>query len=149
FLPALNQDALEWRTLGTPTNSLLTAREGNLREMFMFALLEDGPRGIGRLATTPPAAEDETGDVGQLGIDSEAQATPALVHHLADNNAFDWDPEKPFAAESTPDNLSEVVVEPSPFTADEITWLDAELARSADVTSRDMTVGKAVWRRAV
>ncbi|KAJ6447336.1 hypothetical protein C8R45DRAFT_1057464 [Mycena sanguinolenta] len=122
-----------------------TAHLQSPREMFMFGLLEDGPRGIGRLATPLPAAEDEASDVSQLGIDWEAQAAPAL------NNALDWDPENPFAAESTPDNLSEVLVEPpnSPFTADEINWLDAELARSADVTSRDMAVRKAVWREAL
>ncbi|KAF7334856.1 Integrase catalytic domain-containing protein [Mycena sanguinolenta] len=152
FIPALNRDALDW---ADAWNSHKLAIDGERRqtphEMFMFGLLEDGPRGIGQLATPLPVAESEVGDVRQLGIDWEAQANPGILNHLAENSALDWDVQNPFAAESTPENLSEVVVEPPncPFTPNEVNHLDAELVQIVDVTSRDMTVRKAVWREAL
>ncbi|KAJ7723862.1 hypothetical protein B0H14DRAFT_2410912 [Mycena olivaceomarginata] len=152
FLPALNRDALEWAdTWNSHKITIDGERRQSPREMFMFGLLEDGPHGIGHLGTPLPAAEGEVSDVGQFGVDWEAQATPALVNHLAENNVRDWDAENPFATDSTPTNLSEVVVEPPncPFALEEVNILDVELARVADVVSRDMAARKVVWREAL
>ncbi|KAJ7881811.1 hypothetical protein B0H14DRAFT_3082554 [Mycena olivaceomarginata] len=131
FLPALNRDALEWADAWNSHKTTIDGeRRQSPREMFMFGLLEDGPRGIGHLGTPLPAAEGEVGDVGQFGVDWEAQATPARVNHLAENN---------------------VVVEPPncPFALEEVNILDVELARVADIVSRDMAARKVVWREAL
>lgn len=116
--------------------------------MFTFGLLEQGPRGIGALIQ---AQEDEVNNVAQFGIDWEAHRNPAVLAHHADNNPQDWHMDHPFATFSTPENMSEVVVDvPNcPFTAADCAALDNELAQIVDLTLRDMAVRKLVWKEAL
>ncbi|KAJ7832103.1 hypothetical protein B0H13DRAFT_2212943 [Mycena leptocephala] len=149
FLEGLNRDALEW---AEAWNSHKVTIEGQKkqspREMFTFGLLEQGPRGISHLLH---AEEEAVNELAQFGVDWEAQAIPGVVGHLAQNNADDWDDTNPFGVYSTPARMSEVVVEPPncPFTAAQITALDAELALVVNIGSRDMSVRKVVWEQAL
>ncbi|KAJ7636691.1 hypothetical protein FB45DRAFT_1056001 [Roridomyces roridus] len=115
--------------------------------MFTFGLLEQGPRGIGHLIAQQ---EDEVADFAQFGVDWEAHGNPALLAHHAQHNPNARD-QHPFDAFSTPDAMSEVVVEPPncPFTAEQVALLDLQLAQLVDTGSRDMAVRKVVWKEAL
>ncbi|KAK6968904.1 hypothetical protein R3P38DRAFT_3244481 [Favolaschia claudopus] len=127
-------------------------RRRSPREMFMFGLLEDGPRGIGNLQFPLPAAENlDAEEIPQFGVDWEAQAEPAILNHLSEHNEQDGESGNPFETEFRPENVSEVIVEAPncPFSPDEVIVLDRELALVADLQSRNMAVRKEVWRKAL
>ncbi|KAJ7884406.1 hypothetical protein B0H14DRAFT_3082384 [Mycena olivaceomarginata] len=129
FLNALNADAQQWADAWNSHKVTIPGeKKSSPREMFTFGLLEQGPRGIGAWIQ---AQEDEANNVAQFGIDWEAHRNPAILAHHADNNPQDWHADHPFATFSTPENMSEVVVDvPNcPFTAADCAALDNELAQ--------------------
>ncbi|KAK7008037.1 hypothetical protein R3P38DRAFT_3593223 [Favolaschia claudopus] len=153
FLDSLNQDAQDWADAWNSHKiSVENQPKRSPREMFMFGLLEDGPRGIGNLRFPLPVSENiDVQEIAQWGVDWEAQAEPALMNHLSQHNEQDLATGNPFDTDYYPQNVSEVVVETPncPFTADEVSSLDAELARIIDLGSRDMVVRREVWRKAL
>ncbi|KAJ6466511.1 hypothetical protein DFH09DRAFT_956679 [Mycena vulgaris] len=150
FLPALNQDALEWvEAWNSHKVSMEGQRRQSPREMYTFGLLEQGPRGMGHLLY---AQEEGVQDFAQFGVDWQAQAAGALAAHHAQNNPPNMEnADDPFTAYPTPAHMSEVIVEPPncPFTPEQRAALDAELQQVVDVRSRDMSVRKMVWQEAL
>ncbi|KAJ7429616.1 hypothetical protein B0H11DRAFT_1766872 [Mycena galericulata] len=147
FLRAINQDAVEWaEAWNSHKVTMEDQKKQSPREMYTFGLYEQGPRGIDHLLQ--PAAEG-IADLAVYGVDWQAQATPALVAHHAENNAAEWNAENPFGLHSTPEHMSEVVVEPPncPFSPEQCAALDADLALVINVRSRDMAVRKQVWQQ--
>ncbi|KAJ6527586.1 hypothetical protein DFH09DRAFT_805392, partial [Mycena vulgaris] len=123
FLSALNLDCQEWADAWNSHKVTIDGQpKRSPRDMFTFGLLEQGPRGIGHLIQ---AEEEAVIDTTQFGVDWEAQRVPAIVAHHIENNGNDWDQEHPFAAVSTPNMMSEVMVEAPncPFTAEQCTAL--------------------------
>ncbi|KAJ7098425.1 hypothetical protein C8R44DRAFT_642769, partial [Mycena epipterygia] len=151
FLSALNADCQEWAEAWN-SHKITIDREGKRspRDMFTFGLLEQGPCGIAHLIQ---AQEEAVVDFPQFGIDWAAQAIPAIAADHIENNGNDWDAQNPFNAFSTPDTMSEVVVEAlnCPFTAEQCAVLDAELVQvvNIDVNSCDMAVCKLMWKEAL
>lgn len=125
--------------------------------MYTFGLLEDGPRGIGHIIR-PRGMEhilqqqdDAVANLGEFGVDWEAQHIPTVVAHHHDNNPANAAEQNPFGASTTPETMSEVVVEPPncPFTPEQRDELDHQLRLFVDTRSRDMSVRKLVWKEAL
>ncbi|KAJ7194082.1 hypothetical protein GGX14DRAFT_378363 [Mycena pura] len=149
FLGPLNADMQEWADAWNSHKITIKGeKKASPREMFTFGLLEQGPRGIGPLIQ---AEEEAVEDLAQFGVDWEAQGNTDILAHHADNNPQEWQDDRGFGDFPTPANMSEVVVEAPncPFSADECTALDNELAQLVDVTSRDMAVRRLVWKAAL
>ncbi|KAJ7482749.1 hypothetical protein FB451DRAFT_1338262 [Mycena latifolia] len=147
FLDAINEDAQEWAaTWNSHLLHIRGERSRSPRDMFMFSMLQDGPRG---LEYSPNPIDEPVDDVSTYGIDWDVADDPALMTHLLDHNPQDWSERNPFAPGL--DALSHVPCEPpdAPFSPEEITIIDAELAAQVDVTSRSMHVRRLVWVKAM
>ncbi|KAJ7895933.1 hypothetical protein B0H14DRAFT_3081107 [Mycena olivaceomarginata] len=97
--------------------------------------LQDGPCSIKHMA----APLDEVADPSTFGIDWDVMDDPTLMHHHLMQNPEEW-----------ANNLSEVPckLRNSPFSAEQIAYLDLELAAVIDLTSHSMNVCKMVWKEA-
>ncbi|KAJ7179716.1 hypothetical protein C8R46DRAFT_887972 [Mycena filopes] len=147
FLDAINCDAQEWAAAWNSHHLQIRGeRSRSPRDMYLFSMLQDGPRGI-EYAADPP---DETvDDPTTYGIDWDVADDPTLMGHLLEENPQDWDDHNPFAP--GPGSLSHVPCEApdSPFDVEQIAQLDTQLAAEVDVTSRSMHVRRLVWARAM
>ncbi|KAJ7247565.1 hypothetical protein C8J57DRAFT_1080766 [Mycena rebaudengoi] len=146
FLDSINQDAQEWTTAWNSHQLQIKGeRQRSPRDIFLFSMLQDGPRGIQHVLD---AASDNVEDVASYGVDWEVADEPDLMRHLLDENPQDWENENPFYA--GPTELSDVPCEPPncPFTPAQVAWLDATLRERVDMTSRSMEIRRLVWREA-
>ncbi|KAJ6596094.1 hypothetical protein B0H10DRAFT_2327948 [Mycena sp. CBHHK59/15] len=118
---------------------------GLLTTCFFFSQLNDGPRGLERMAAP---LDEEVPDPTTYGIDWEVVDDPTLMHHHLMQNPQEWENNNPFAP--SVQDLSEVPCEPpdSPFTPAQIAHLDREIAAAVDLTSRSMNIRKLVWKEA-
>ncbi|KAJ6474110.1 hypothetical protein DFH09DRAFT_1462008 [Mycena vulgaris] len=121
FLDSVNQDAQEWAAAWNSHHLQIRGERGRSpRDMFIT-----------------------------YGIDWDVANDPGLMTHLLDQNPQDWSERNLFAPGL--DTLSHVPCEPpnSPFTVEQIAFIDAELAAEVDVTSRSMHVRRVVWTKAM
>ncbi|KAJ7756662.1 hypothetical protein B0H16DRAFT_1249481, partial [Mycena metata] len=96
--------------------------------------------------------EEGIENINEYGVDWEVAQDPELVAHLLENNPHECtNANDPFASASTPANLSEVLCDPPncPFTPAQLQLLDQHLSASVDLFSRNMTVRRLVWIRAL
>ena len=123
--------------------NLKGAHKQSPNEMYMFSLIEDGPRGY-------TAVDDNVQDLSTYGVDWEVADDPTLMaHHLAHNPEEGPAPNTPFG--SKPANLAQVPCEPPncPLTDEQVAYLDFTLSQTVDVTSRNMLIRRNVWRTAL
>lgn len=158
FLHQINMDAMRWaKVWNSHKIQLRGERNKSPEDMFLFSMLQDGPRGFSRQRgihndDLPP---DE---LASFGVDWEViDDWPTMEHHRENNPDEDHDdPEQiddnldPFLS-TVPLRLSEVLCEAPncPFTADQIDMFDAELQREVDVDSKSMLVRTQVWKQAL
>ncbi|KAJ6461828.1 hypothetical protein C8R47DRAFT_1058373 [Mycena vitilis] len=145
FLDSINQDALEWaEAWNSHSLQIKGERKRSPRDMFLFSMVQDGPRGIESVDETVADA-----DISGYGVDWQVADEPRLMHHLLEQNPQDWEDENPFC--TGPAQLSDVPCEPPtcPFTVEQITLLDTTLRDRVDVTSRSMPIRRLVWQEAV
>ncbi|KAF8176644.1 hypothetical protein K438DRAFT_1908667 [Mycena galopus ATCC 62051] len=124
FLDAINQDAQEW------------AEAWNSHKITVPNERKQSP--------------EKFDDLANFGVNWEGQVNPELIsHHTANNTAVTS--ENPFDGDALPAHMSEVTVESpnSPFSPEQCTQLDAELALVINTASRDMAVRKQVWKEAL
>ena len=153
FLASVNRDAQDWAEAWN--SHQLTVRrqhERSPRDLFVFGMLREGPRGISSVLAQEE--EEVIEDLNDYGVDWEVNEEPELIAHLLENNPHERpavDNNDPFASSSTPANLSEVLCEPPncPFTPAQLQLLDTRLSTSVDLFSRNMTVRRVVWRAAL
>ncbi|KAJ7842983.1 hypothetical protein B0H14DRAFT_3086611 [Mycena olivaceomarginata] len=121
-------------------------RSRSPRDMYLFSMLQDGPRGL-EYRTDPVSEAVE--DPSTYGIDWTVADDPALMAHLLEQNPQDWANHNPFAP--GPDELSHVPCDApdSPFTAEQIRNLDTQLSAEVDTRSRSMHVRRLVWTKAM
>ncbi|GBE88207.1 hypothetical protein SCP_1300210 [Sparassis crispa] len=147
FLRAINDDALEWaQAWNAHRISLQGSRARSPRDLFMFGMIEEGPRGLEQFLTP---TEDLAGEsLDEFGIDWSSYRDDRLMSHFYEHNARD---STTFTPSSAPSRLAQVVCdEPNcPFTAEEVHVLDAILADEFDLSSRSMIVQRSIWERAV
>ncbi|KAJ7789349.1 hypothetical protein B0H14DRAFT_3094951 [Mycena olivaceomarginata] len=100
FLSSVNRDALDPRDLS------------------LFGMLREGPRGISSFLA--PGEEEEIENIDEYGIDWEVNEEPELVAHLLEHNPHErFEPDNdPFAPSSTPANFSELQLLDSQLSAD-------------------------------
>ncbi|KAJ7231487.1 hypothetical protein C8J57DRAFT_1439843 [Mycena rebaudengoi] len=149
FLASVDRDAQEWtEAWNSHQLTIHRQRERSPRDLFLFGMLREGPRGIAALTE-----EEEIEDLNEYGVDWEVNDDPELMAHLVANNTNETPhvSEDPFASASTPANLSEVLCEPPgcPFTPEQLQVLDTQLAASVDLFSRNMNVRRIVWQTAL
>ncbi|KAK6984522.1 hypothetical protein R3P38DRAFT_3425221 [Favolaschia claudopus] len=150
FLSSVNRDAQDWaEAWNSHQLTVRRKRERSPRDMFLFGMLREGPRGISAFLTPE---EEGIEDINEYGVDWEVSHEPELVAHLLENNPHEqMVSNDPFASASTPANLSEVLCDPPncPFTPAQLQLLDQHLAASVDLFSRNMNVRRLVWIRAL
>ncbi|KAJ7725540.1 hypothetical protein B0H16DRAFT_1332645, partial [Mycena metata] len=121
FLDAINRDAQEWAAAWNSHHLQMRGeRSHSPRDMYIFSMLQDGPRGLEYTEPADKTVDDPT----THGIDWNVADDPALMAHLLDENPQDWATQNPFAPGH--DTLSHVPCDApdSPFDAEEITALD-------------------------
>ncbi|KAJ6568473.1 hypothetical protein B0H19DRAFT_938976 [Mycena capillaripes] len=153
FLASVNRDAQDWaEAWNSHQLTVRRQRERSPRDLFLFGMLREGPRGISSFLMPE---EEGIEDINEYGIDWEVNEEPELAAHLLENNAHERTTNEtnndPFASASTPANLSEVLCDPPgcPFTPAQLHILDQHLSTSVDLFSRNMSVRRTVWVRAL
>lgn len=113
------------------------------RDMFMFGMLEEGPRGIELMD------DNDIGDVAEYGVDWGDLGDRNLVNHLLENNLHE-NAEDLFNVHA-PVHMNEVAVLPPncPFTVEQVAWIDQELRVRVDVNSISMLVRRSIWIEAL
>ncbi|KAK7041382.1 hypothetical protein R3P38DRAFT_3260940 [Favolaschia claudopus] len=143
FLDSINQDAQEWaEAWNSHKVQIKRERKRSLRDMFVFSMVQDGPRGLGDVVEP---VDEPVDDIASYGVDWEVANDPRLMRHLLEENPQDWEDENPFHA--APSQLSDVPCRPPncPFTVEQVALLDRILAERVDVTSRNMVIRRTVW----
>ncbi|KAJ7269143.1 hypothetical protein C8J57DRAFT_1435736 [Mycena rebaudengoi] len=149
FLASVNRDAQDWaEAWNSHQLTINRQRERSPRDLFLFGMLREGPRGLA--AFTAGEEEEEIEDLNEYGVDWEVNNDPELMAHLLENNAQEVPhvADDPFTSASTPANLSEVLCEPPgcPFTPAQLQILDTRLAASVDLFSRNMSTALTIAR---
>ncbi|KAJ7063792.1 hypothetical protein B0H15DRAFT_794718 [Mycena belliarum] len=147
FLHHINNDAQEWaQAWNSHTLNIRGERNRSPRDMFLFSMLQDGPRGLEH--RSQPMAED-VDDPGTYGIDWEVADDPTLMNHLLVENPQDWEERNPFAPGL--DTLSHVPCDAPncPLTPEQVRDLDVRLGAIVDVRSCSMHVRRLVWQAAM
>ncbi|KAJ7079033.1 hypothetical protein C8R43DRAFT_1092889 [Mycena crocata] len=146
FLRCINDDAQEWAAAWNSHNLQIRGeRTRSPRDIFLFSMVQDGPRGLERFFEPP---EEDVSDPATYGIDWEVGDDPTLMCHLLTQNPQDWEEHNPFAPGIA--DLSDVPCEPPncPFSPEQIEYLDVQLGARVDTTSRSMNVRRLVWKEA-
>ncbi|KAJ6522055.1 hypothetical protein B0H19DRAFT_1224048 [Mycena capillaripes] len=146
FLHCINEDAQEWADAWNSHDLQIRGeRTRSPRDMFLFSMVQDGPRGIERLVNPP---DESLEDPSTYGIDWDVADDPTLMCHHLMENPQEWADHNPFAPGVQ--DLSDVPCEAPdcPFTPEQVAHLDRVLAQAVDMTSRSMQVRKLVWREA-
>ncbi|KAF7350246.1 hypothetical protein MVEN_01328100 [Mycena venus] len=146
FLHSIDEDAQEWAEAWNQHDLQIRGeRTRSPHDIFFFSQLQDGPRGLERMVAPP---DDDVSDPSTYGIDWDVIDDPALMQHHLLQNPEEWADSNPFSPNAR--DLSEVSCEApnSPFSPQQIAYLDRELAAAVDLTSRSMNVRKMVWKEA-
>ena len=147
FLDAVNQDAQEWAHAWNSHHLQIRGeRERSPRDIFIFSMLQDGPRGVQRLTTPTDKPVD---DLASHGIDWDVTDDHRLMNHLLWENPQAWEDDNPFS--SGPVTASHVPCEPPdcPFSTAQVLELDTRLGNLVDVSSRNMHIRHMVWVEAL
>ncbi|KAH9943678.1 hypothetical protein B0H21DRAFT_695396 [Amylocystis lapponica] len=149
FLTAVNQDTQEWAHAWNSHHLQIRGeRERSPRDIFLFSMLQDGPRGLQSVLSAAPV-DEPVDDPSTYGIDWDVADDTVLMNHLLEHNPQDWEEGNPFMI--GPATLSDVPCEPPncPLTSEEIVYLDSQLCMFVDVQSRNMVTRCAVWQSAL
>ncbi|KAJ7785379.1 hypothetical protein B0H14DRAFT_3095677 [Mycena olivaceomarginata] len=112
------------------------------RNMFIFSMVQDGPRGIRHLVEP---VDEPVDNIASYGVDWAVANEPHLMCHLLEQNLQDWENENPF--HTPPTQLSDIPCKPPtcPFTPQQLLLLDETLAQRVDVESWNMVLQRMVW----
>ncbi|KAJ7741800.1 hypothetical protein DFH07DRAFT_750760 [Mycena maculata] len=144
FLRCINEDAQEWAQAWNSHNLQIRGeRTRSPRDIFLFSMVHDGPRGLERFVDAP---NEDVDDPSTHGIDWDVVDDPTLMRHHLMQNPQEWEERNPFAPGV--EDLSDVPCEApnSPFSTEQIVYLDHELAAVVDLMSRSMHVRQLVWK---
>ncbi|KAJ6556743.1 hypothetical protein DFH09DRAFT_923366 [Mycena vulgaris] len=124
ILDAINADREDW--VNSWNSHVIQIKRGTNRspvDMFVFGLLEQGPRGL--------QADNDilAAELPSFGVDFEAQADSHIMDHLRANNPEEADHDNPFLTDCTPQNRPHVVCDApdAPLSAAQIALLDERL----------------------
>lgn len=118
--------------------------------MFIFGMVEEGPRGLEVLAMREPVDEQVAeADLADYGIDWEVHEDVAAMERILDNNPEDWEDDNPFANTTRPVQMNEVVCEQPncPFSDEELNEFKSRVVDSGlNFTSRSMQTRRLIWQ---
>ncbi|KAJ7703710.1 hypothetical protein B0H17DRAFT_922096 [Mycena rosella] len=144
FLQSIDQDTQEWAEAWNSHDLQIRGeRTHSPCDMFLFSMVQDGPRGLERLVDVP---DEDVGDPSTFGIDWDVADDPRLMRHHLLQNPHEWEEHNPFAPGIQ--DLSDVPCEPPgcPFTEAQVMYLDRQLEAVVDVTSCSMHVRQLIWK---
>ncbi|KAI0703137.1 hypothetical protein C8Q76DRAFT_632115 [Earliella scabrosa] len=152
FLHAINQDAQDWAESWNAHRLRIRGEAtASPRELFMFGMVEHGPRGINHvLAPRPQPDPEPVTDFAEYGVDWAVLDDEQLMRHHREHNAGEpatRNPSNPFTPTTTPARLSEVTCDPPtcPLAPHLVARLNAHLAAHFDLATRDMLVRRQIW----
>ncbi|KAF5381556.1 hypothetical protein D9615_005527 [Tricholomella constricta] len=140
FLNSINHDAQVWaETWNHHTLSRRNDSHQSPHDMFLYGMVENGHRGV----QIDESIDDE--DFAGFGIDWDSMDDATRAHH-DENNADDGDPSNPFLT-NHPDHLSHVDVScpRCPFSAEQLNFLDTQLATLPTFMAGDMPSRRLLW----
>lgn len=143
----VNRDAQAWvHAWNSHSMQLPEGGQRSPRDMFLFGMVEEGPRGIDAFLRRQPADEElSPAELEDFGVDWEARDDPALMQHLLENNPQDWENDNPF--QPGPSRLSEVVVDPpeAGLSEDELRLFLSLLGRRVNMQTETMEGRRLIW----
>ncbi|KAF9527084.1 hypothetical protein CPB83DRAFT_769166 [Crepidotus variabilis] len=150
FLQSIRADAALWVEAWNSHTMQLPRGQTNAspREMFVFSMVENGPRGF----SVDELQDDE--EAAGYGVDWEALNDNPLMAHFQEQNPAEPPPPElndlqPFTP-NVPHRMSEVLCEAPncPLTDELVRELDRVLAERVDLFSTQMGVRRLVWQEA-
>lgn len=152
FLDAINEDVLEWAEAWNAHKvQVPEGGQRSPRDMYIFGMIEDGPRGIQQILDEGHEEEEDIGNPEEYGVDWQAQSDPRVMRHLLDNNL-------PDVGKNHRENLDLPHGIPTRLSHVECTSPDAPLSDEKlhifeehypDIRSRSMEVRKLLWQQAL
>lgn len=126
-------------------------RNRSPRDLFLFSLIQDGPRGIeSRLDGAVDDLSPE--DIPFYGVDWDEAEIPRFMNHLLENNPEELEAngDGTYHVEGTA-RRNNVVVDPphEPFPSNYVRLLDDALKYRVDLSSKDMMIRRGVWTEAL
>lgn len=121
-------------------------------DMFLFGMLERGPRGLHSVASHNPTPVEPTEDeLASYGVDWEEHQRADVMDHLLQRDPQEWEDDNPFQLVSTPSTLNEVICEAPncPLSAEQVHLLDAQLDELFDMSTSDMAMRRTIWQRSL
>jgi hypothetical protein len=148
FLPAIQEDALQWAAAwNCHRMQICGERSRSPEDMFVAGILQRGARGLDLRPV--PSLEEDVGDIHQYGVDWAVHCDTRLMCHLHENNTADQDSLQSF---SLPEHMARVECKPpnNPFTGQqmEVFWARLLDHIGDQVHRRDMASRRIVWRHA-
>ena len=144
FLPCINNDALEWaEAWNNHTIALHGERQRSPKDMFVFGMIEEGPRG---LPTLREPVDEDVDDLASYGVDWDAIDNRRIMeHHNQQRNRLDSG-HNPFVTHQ-PERFTEVLVPEAncPLTINELHWLDGQLEALPYFRSESMDARRLLW----
>jgi hypothetical protein len=120
-------------------------------DMFLFGMVENGPRGLSGLSEHGSATEDDqVEDWHSYGIDWDALDDHSIVSHHRAHNGPDGRDDNLFIS-CGPEYFSHVGIPeaPCPLSPEQVEFLDRELSSVPHYQSRSMAVHWEMWIRAL
>ncbi|KAF7972608.1 hypothetical protein HWV62_17426 [Athelia sp. TMB] len=148
FLDAVDQDAQDWaRAWNSHKLQIKGERTRSPRDIFIFSLIQDGPRGL-QHQSAPPTDQTPI-DPESYGVDWDVANDERYMAHLFEQNPQEWAHDNPFS--TAPVHQAHVPCEAPncPFDAEEVRWLDETLAETVSVSARAMHLRRLVWIKAL
>ncbi|KAH9934592.1 hypothetical protein B0H21DRAFT_699319 [Amylocystis lapponica] len=148
FLSSINDDAQEFvNAWNSHPLHIRRERQRSPRDMWLFSMLQDGPRGLASVLEVEDELQLE--DLASFGVDWEAAADPTLMAHLLEHNPDEHLDSNPFAV--GPSSLSHVPCDPpeSPLTHDAMEYVRRELALRVNIYTSSMDIRRIVWQQAL
>jgi hypothetical protein len=153
FLSAINEDTQDWaQAWNYHTMSIRGEHARSPLDMFMFGMVQEGPRGQASFIQTQPIDEEiHPDDLPAYGVDWDVHEDARLLAHSLENSAGEWDEGNPFMVPSTSTLPAEVVCDAPgcPFNQGQVDLLFLLLGQRVDCASRDMAVRRLVWCEAL
>lgn len=125
--------------------SIRGERQRSPKDMFVFGMMENGMRGLGRHEVEDIQLPQE--QIQEYGIDWAAHDEPAIQHHHDAHNRADELAHNPFLTHQ-PQHLSHVQVDAPdcPFASDEeVAALDNQLRQLPYYDAHDMASRRLLW----
>jgi hypothetical protein len=111
--------------------------------MFVFGMIEEGPRGLLNLKEP---VDESVDDLSSYGVDWDAIDNRRIIEHHNQQNGLDILGRNPFVTHR-PDRLVEVLVPEAncPLTPNELHWLDEQLGALPYFQNESMDARRLLW----